>query len=242
VRPSDRPTQRPTDPATSYDAAVQMIRHLTFVLTAFAITLSSHAQTWSDSYQSRVEALAVMQTLNADLLASTSATATLEKWCRDHAMAADAKITACLVRGADKAPSEEQLERLHVVDARELKYRRVELRCGTRILSEADNWYVPARLTDAMNEQLETTDAPFGRVVQSLRPYRRTLAASMLWSPLPAGWELAAPTSRGTTSRLEIPKELFRHRAMLFTSASVPFAEVVETYQADVLAFARTSH
>ena len=36
----------------------------------------------------------------------------------------------------------------------------MRLKCGDHVLSEADNWYVKARLTPDMNHMLETTDTP----------------------------------------------------------------------------------
>jgi hypothetical protein len=69
----------------------------------------------------------------------------------------------------------------------------VRLTCGDRVLSEADNWYVPARLTPEMNRVLDTTDTAFGRAVQPLNFRRRTLSAKLLWSLLPPGWEMGAP-------------------------------------------------
>ena len=114
----------------------------------------------------------------------------------------------------------------------------MRLRCGERTLSEADNWYVPSRLTVDMNRLLDTTDAPFGRVVQALEPYRQTLAATILWEPLPAGWERrSTPLPSSGAATLAIPDALFEHRAVLFTRDRVPFAEVDEIYQRDLLAF-----
>ena len=49
-----------------------------------------------------------------------------------------------------------------------LAFRHVRLRCGDRVLSDAKNWYVPARLTPAMNTTLATTRTPFGTVVRPL--------------------------------------------------------------------------
>lgn len=201
-----------------------------------------HAQEtprWPDTPLMRLEALALMQTLNADILASRSATRTLEAWCGSHHLAAEARLVAQAVPGSTRAPTDEQRRRLQVGGAEEVKYRRVQLRCGAHVLSEAENWYVPARLTPEMNRLLETTDAPFGRVVESLEPYRRTFAVTMLWEPLPAGWESArsrqpAARRRGT---LPIPDALFEHHALLYTSANQPFAEVAETYQRELLAF-----
>lgn len=188
----------------------------------------------ASSYQSRLEVLALLQTLNADILASSSATATLERWCREHEMAAQPAIVAQRVPGVDKAPTAEQLRRLRVSDASEVKYRRVRLQCGAHVLSEADNWYVPARLTPAMNQLLETTDTPFGKAVRELMPYRRTLEARLLWSPLPQGWEVRRTASTGP---LVIPKEVLVHTAVLYTSDHQPFSEVVETYQGALFAF-----
>jgi chorismate-pyruvate lyase len=198
-------------------------------------------QPWRDTYRSRLEILALMQSLNANILAASSATRSLESWCGEHHMAEPAKVVAVHVPGVEKAPSAEQLARLDVQDPSQVRYRRVELRCGTHLLSEADNWYVPVRLTAEMNALLETTDTPFGKVVAPLQPYRRTISATVLWSPLPAGWE-QQDTSRFQSHRhaaLAIPKDLFQHRAILYTAAHVPFSEVVETYQGELLDFRR---
>ncbi|WP_431477442.1 hypothetical protein [Massilia eburnea] len=154
------------------------------------------------------------QKLSADILASSSATLTLEKWCADHAMATPPKIVARLVRGADQAASAETLARLGAASA-DVKYRRVQLYCGTHLFSEADNWYVPSRLTPEMNRLLEQTDTPFGKAVQPLGPYRRTFSSTMLHSPA----------------------ALFEHAAVLYSATHQPIAEVRETYQRGALAF-----
>src|SRR4051812_18291186 len=161
---------------------------------------------WPDTLLGRVEALAVMQTLNATLLGSRSATLALERWCADHALAPEPKIVAERVRGIDKPVTPEQRQRLQVGPDDEVRYRRVRLSCGTHVLSEADNWYVPSRLTPEMNRLLETTDTPFGRTVQPLQPFRRTFAVDVLWSPLPDGWETRGLASVAVTGgALAIP-------------------------------------
>ncbi len=204
-------------------------------------TLPAIAQSWPDNFLARVEVLALVQTLNASLLASRSATATLEKWCADHKMAAEPKLVARRVAGPDKPPSEETRERLRVSDGETVKYRRVALSCGGHVFSEADNWYVPGRLTDEMNRMLETTETPFGKAVASLDPYRRTIEATARWSPLPQGWELSpareerAPEGGGP---LAIPREIFEHKAVLYTAQQKPFSEVHEHYTKEVLDFA----
>lgn len=193
---------------------------------------------WPATYLGRFEALAVVEGLNARLLASRSATATLEGWCAEHGMAAPPRLAANLQRGADKPASEETRRRLNAGPDTLLRYRQVKLACGDHVLSEADNWYVPERLTPEMNRLLETTDMPFGRAVQALGTTRQTIGAELLWQPLPHGWDQAPPPA-ATCGDLAIPDHLFRHRAVLFTAERVPFAEVVETYGAAILAFHR---
>lgn len=205
-------------------------------MSAVLLAVSLLFATRQDNFQSRLEVLALEQSINAEILASRSATRTLESWCGEHHMATHPKIVAVKIAGVAKPPTADQLARLGVRDASELRYRRVELRCGAHVLSEADNWYVAARLTPEMNATLDTTDTPFGKVVQPLAPYRRTLEAKLLWSPLPRGWE-QQPRPRSHRGALSIPHDLFQHRALLYTSAHVPFAEVVETYQRDLLDF-----
>jgi hypothetical protein len=60
-------------------------------------------------------------------------------------------------------------------------------------------------------------------------------------APLEPGWELRRQRSSWFHRRraLAIPKELFQHRAILYTSDHQPFSEVEETYQGEVLAFLR---
>lgn len=221
-----------------------MKRRLRFVVLCIALALPAFAQQrleWRDSYESRLEILALLQSLNGELLAGSSATRTLEAWCDDHDMADDPTIVAVRETEVSREPSAEQLARLAVRDASEVRYRRVQLRCGTHVLSEADNWYVPGRLTPEMNALLETTGTPFGKAVQALRPYRRTVAVTMLWTPLPRGWEQQKrPRFRWCRRRmLAIPKDVFQHRAVLYTAEHLPFSEVVETYQSELFAFRR---
>ena len=192
---------------------------------------------WRDDLTARLEALALIQSLNAELLSHDSATLTLDRWCADHRLASPAKIVAQRVKGQDKPPTAALRQALGVSAAEPIAYRRVRLSCGTHVLSEADNWYVPSRLTPEMNRQLETTDIAFGRAVQALKFRRRTLSAELLWSPLPQGWEMGAPLPDSGAGRLAIPAQLLQHRAVLTLPDGTPFSEVVETYTSEVLAF-----
>jgi hypothetical protein len=210
------------------------------------VPTQAHAQApapWPDSFVTRLGALALIQSLNAEILGSRSATLTLEKWCRDHGLAEEPRIAARLVPGVDKAVDAEQRQRLQLT-SENVKYRKVELRCGGNVLSEAENWYVPSRLTAGMNRVLETTDTPFGKAVQPLEPYRQTFDARILWSPLPNGWERGSAQRLpcATTGALTIPDALFAHRAILYTREHKPFSEVHEVYQRQILAFPAPAH
>ncbi len=202
-----------------------------------AIARNAAAPEWPDTPLARTRALALLQTLNADLLSHDSATLTLERWCGAHRMASPARVVALRVRGDDKPLPPEWRARLAIGANEPVKYRRVRLQCGDHVLSEADNWYLPNRLTASMNRQLDNTDTPFGKVVRPLHFRRKTLSAELLWSPLPDGWELRTtpvPPGRGT---LAIPHQVLQHRALLFAGDGRPFSALVETYTDQVLAF-----
>lgn len=192
---------------------------------------------WLDDATSRLEALALLQSLNAELLSHPSATLTLERWCGEHHLAPEAKIIAERVQGEDKALPPEARNQLQIGADEAVRYRRVQLACGQHVLSEADNWYVPSRLTDAMNHQLDSTDTPFGKVVQPLHFRRQTLSAELLWSPLPQGWENAATLPGSTKAALAMPHHVLEHRAVLFDQSNRPFSLVIESYTSQVLAF-----
>ena len=199
---------------------------------------------WPDTLLARVEARRRVRELNAALLASPSATLTLERWCADQGLATDPRIVARPIGGIETAPSSEQRRRLQVSAGEVVRHRRVELVCGAHVLSEADNWYVPGRLTRDMNHRLDTTDTPFGRVVQDLRPIRRTLAVEMRWDPLQSGRRGRALPEAGAEASdrlLDIPPDLFQHRALLCAAGGLPIAEVHETYTRHVLAAPRAS-
>jgi len=203
---------------------------------------ASPAQTpnWTGSFVARVEALAVLQTLNADLLSHDSATLTLERWCDVHRLASPPRIFALRVPDVDKPPTPEQRRELAIAPTDPVRYRRVKLMCGSLVLSEADNWYVPSRLTPEMNKLLDTTDSPFGVVVRALHFQRHTLSSTLLWHPLPAGWEMNAASAHDLGAGETMPSKLLEHRAVLTLPDGTPFSEVIETYTDNVLAFPMT--
>src|SRR6185312_11314138 len=100
-----------------------------------------------------------------DLLGGSSATEVLTHWCGVLHFADPPQIhaeSASPASGADAS-----IRALLKVDAKEpVRHRHVRLTCGGHVLSEADNWYLPERLTLSMNRVLDETDTPFGGVVR----------------------------------------------------------------------------
>lgn len=211
------------------------------LLSGAAVALSfaaaaAPAAAWPDTGLGRVEALAALQSLNVELLTHDSATATLEAWCAAHRLAPRPRILARRVRTEKPAPPEVRAA-LQAAPEAPLRYRRVQLACGERILSEADNWYAPDRLTPEMNRVLDETDTPFGRAVAALNFKRRTLTAELLFKPLPDGWDVALRLPGRSRGRLAVPPFVLRHRAVLSDASGAPFSVVVESYTDQVLAF-----
>lgn len=169
----------------------------------------------------RADAAGLAAALRARILAAPSATAVLEAWCAERGLAPEPRLVAQRLPAPEKPPSAEQRRRLGVGPDEPVRYRRVRLTCGTHVLSEADNWYVPSRLTSAMNAALDGTQAPFGHVVRPLGPSRRNRSLTMLWRPESGG--LPGPG-----------EPLFSVEAVL-TAGGVPFCEVAETYTGAVL-------
>jgi chorismate-pyruvate lyase len=141
-----------------------------------------------------------VEALSAALLAGRSATATLER------LVGAGRLMATPVKGAARAP-DAATRALLGTDA--VRYRHVRLGCDGIVLSVAENWYVPARLTAAMNARLASGSEPFGRVVAALRCERRAIEARVL----PEGCE-----------------HVLEHRAALFDAQGAAVAVVHERY------------
>ncbi len=177
------------------------------------------------------------------LLAESSATHTLEHWLREHGLL-DGQETLRAEREtqAHRPCPPDLLGALDIPTSQSgqaLRYRKIRLVGHNRVYSEAENWFVPARLTSPMTETLEQTDTPFGRVVSPLGFTRQLIRRETLWSPLPELWEMHPQPAQDTanTQPLALPPHLFRHMALLRTHAGTPFSLVVETYTPQAFAF-----
>jgi len=154
--------------------------------------------------------------LKAGLAASTSATQFLTDRCAALKLATPPVIRA--VRETMELPASAEVRAALDVGAdTPLRYRRVDLTCGTHILSQADNWYVPARLTPQMNQTLDSSEVPFGAVVKPLNFHRQTLK----------------------TEDLDGPAHGLRVTAVLLTPDGVPFSLVVENYSRELTVSSR---
>jgi len=160
-----------------------------------------------------------------DLLASPSATATLNHWCADHHLADPPRIVALRRSDVQKPPSAEVRRRLGADPGEVILYRRVDLACGALVMSQADNWYRPALLTPDMNRRLENTQTPFGQVVAAMDFHRQTLGVSR---------QTRRDRSGATSSHV-----ILRVRALLVSGAGAPFALVQESYTPAILRDAR---
>ena len=149
--------------------------------------------------------------LRADLLSGNSATVVLSQWCAAAHLAEPPTIMA--LRDLVDIPATDETRALLKVNVDEpIRYRRVKLVCGTHVLSEADNWYVPARLTPQINAELDTSNTPFGLAVKALNFHRATLDAQSVKGP----------------------KTILRVRALLLTPDMQPFSMVVENYTSEL--------
>jgi len=154
-------------------------------------------------------AQANVHSFRAEILATLSATVVLQR----HCTVPGAKIEAEQVKRKPKPIPHAIRAALKLRPGETTRYRRVKLKCAGMLFSEADNWYVPQRLTPAMNEALETSTTPYGRVIAPLEPKRQTLSI-----------------------RDRHGRKILTVSALMMAGDGRPLAGVVETYRRGVLA------
>ena len=186
---------------------------------------------WPDTRQNRAEAQSRLDRLQQALRDEPSATLVLERWCAAYHIAPVAKIVAHRVLSAPKEAPDSVRHNLRLQVGEALGYRRVQLFCGDVILSDADNWYVPDRLTPAMNGLLDHTETPFGLAVRSLHFRRQTISSEQLW-------QAAGSPAKGS---LAIPDHVLRNVGLLTLPDGRPISQVVENYTGAVLGAAPDS-
>ena len=198
----------------------------------WASTAPAAASGWPDTPFERARMLVAIQELEISLLTHPSATRALEEWCAIHHMADRPVVVAHKVAGSSPETVPERVQSdLAVTATQAIRHRQVQLVCGAHVLSIADNWYVPDRLTAQMNDALDHTDIPFGHVVAPLRFSRERLEFVRLWSPLDEKPPVTAD------AMIVPPAIILRQRAVLRDAHGLPFSEVVETYTSQTLDF-----
>lgn len=149
--------------------------------------------------------------------AQDSATAALEQWCASRGIAEPARIVARPLTDQVATEPTGLRQALDISDREEVRFRHVQLSCGDKVLSVATNWYVPGRLTPAMNATLDNSATPFGRVAAPLGFRRERL-----------------DTRRGALPGCPSAAVL-SHRARLILPDGKPLALVTECYTAENL-------
>lgn len=203
---------------------------------AAVLVVAAPAAAQTPHFDHRVRLLRELQTLNDDLRSHDSATAVLQALC-DRRAPGQKIVARKATWDADDGALEAARVDLGIGPDEPIRYRQVELTCGGEVLSSAENWYLPDRLTAQMNRALAETEIPFGIVVRDLKFRRRTLASTFLFEPLPDGWEREPPANFDAMA--SPPPHVLQHRAMLATPDGRPFSLVVETYTERVLSPSR---
>ena len=120
-------------------------------------------------------------------------------------------------RFAPAVVPDEVLPALELDPGETIHYRQVRLMRGSLPLAAAENWFVPQRLTAAMNEALIRTNVPFGRVIAPLQP--------------------VASHARGEHPQPHA-EIILVHSAVILSKAGTALALVKESYFSDLVAFA----
>jgi chorismate-pyruvate lyase len=165
----------------------------------------------------------LMHVLSERLLQANSATAELERWCRDNAIG-DGRIVALCDRDARPEPlDDESLEAIYPQACLErMRFRRVRLATAGIVIVDALNWFFPDALTPEICGRIDTTDVPFGRAIAHLNPRRRTF---LVRRRMP-------DQSADAGGAIDPASIAFEHRAVVYRDDGVPLAVVHERFRA----------
>lgn len=140
---------------------------------------------------------------------AASATGLLQTWCEARGIG-EGSVRALRHPGpAEPLPAEATHMLLPPGAPHHVRHRRVTLLRGAAGLSDCDIWWLPSRLTPEMQAALDSTDRPFGTVVEALRPTRRVLAETVLPPGGPHGLEVTALLMAGA-GPIALARESYR--------------------------------
>jgi hypothetical protein len=224
-------------PQAAICALILLVSASTAACTQTASTTLSSAS-WPTDFMARLEATALLQSLNVKLLTSDSEKQTLERWCVSHRLVQNPQIAIERVLDAEELPTDAQ-RRILASSAKEpVRHRKVRVLCGSAVLLEADGWYLPSRVSPQVSAVIEGTEFPFETAVQIVHFRRRILSATLLWPQLPELWE--GGPEEGVTEPQAIrplPAHLLTHHVLVMLPDGTPFGEVQENYTGGVLGF-----
>jgi hypothetical protein len=150
--------------------------------------------------------------LAACIARHATATQALQHWCETRLQGPPASIEARLLISGVAPPS--AAPALAAGTHETLRHRRVQLTWNGIILSDADNWYLPARLPPLMRAAVHSGGVPFGALIRPLLPRR-----------------IALPTEPSNGAKGYV----LHLRALVVTDRHGAVAEVSEHYHAALL-------
>lgn len=157
----------------------------------------------------------VLADLQSELLSKPSATEVLEAYCKSRLGPKTESVHAEILKRTRKVRGFADVRKdLRLRPGESLSYRKVRLHCGAVALSVADNWFVPERLTESMNQALAESDIPFGKIVS------------------PLGFRRKTQGTRWNSSRhaRQVDRWVFENRALLIDAQQRPFSVLRERY------------
>ncbi|QRM32991.1 hypothetical protein [Microvirga sp. VF16] len=183
----------------------------------------------------RSEIEALIQDLNARLIAGATATETLLAWCDEHGLSQGPISVACRQRHVLAAVPDDVKAALAPLASETVQFRQVQILRGPLPLATAENWFVPQRLAAGMEDVLQTTDLPFGTVIARLRPSRRTLAVQI--RPLTAD-PSEDPSRLSASGHHSQPEVILEHTTVILSETGTALALVTERFFSDLIAVA----
>ena len=171
-----------------------------------------------------------LQRFREGLNLSRTATAFLNDWLYEEFGVIDAELCIDILQTETDPVCEALLRLLDVEQPADLAYRRVVISHDSVALSEAQNWYVPKRLTVEMRRAIARTRQPFGHIVGPIVAHRdelpRMTQASIPDSPKPRCkapiLECSALLRRSDDKPISLVREWYTSAIVEGTSAHRP--------------------
>ncbi|ABD88800.1 conserved hypothetical protein [Rhodopseudomonas palustris BisB18] len=166
-----------------------------------------------------------------------TATAALAAWCRRNHPGCGDELAATVLLDREADPQEYDGP-LQVSADEPIRCRRVLLKWGDQVVSEAENWYFPQRLPVEMQTALTAGDQPFGAVVAELLPRRTTIAIHTGDDVLRGGAAVEGFIAELEKAKVFSPVgDFVLHVTAVMEGAGVVLAELREHYRRELLAF-----